>query len=240
MTSTRPLPLLAIIFVTGALSAACTAPAGATPPERIFSVSGHGEARGAPDIAMVSAGVRTEGPTAKEALQRNTAEMTGVFKAMKALGIADKDMQTSNFSVQPVYKQYPPSQPGPQLIVGYQVFNQVTATVRELPRLGEALDAFVTAGANELYGVQFTIDKPDALQDQAREDAVKDAMRKADLMAKAAGVKLGRLMTMSESGGGRPRPAAMAEMRMAKAAPVPIAAGEQVLEADVSLTYEIQ
>lgn len=232
----RPLPALGALVLGVALSA-CN-PVGA-PPQRTFSVSGHGEARGAPDIAMVSTGVRTQAATAKEALKANSAAMEQVFKAMKSLGIADKDMQTSNFSVQPIYEPYREGQVNPQRIVGYQVFNQVTATVRDLSRLGEALDTFVSAGSNELQGISFSIDKPEPMQDAARTDAIQDALHKADIMTKAAGVKLGRLVTMSESGG--VRPVAAAPMAMARAEKsVPVAPGEQVLDADVNLTFEIQ
>jgi len=231
------LRLVPALLVLGAALSACN-PVG-SPPQRTFSVSGHGEARAAPDIAMVSTGVRTQGATAKEALQRNTAAMSEVFKAIKALGIADKDVQTSNFSVQPIYEPYREGQVNPQRIVGYQVFNQVTATVRDLARLGEALDTFVSAGSNELQGISFSIDKADPLRDEARTAAIKDALHKAEIMTKAAGVKLGRLVTMSESGGGRPMPAAPMAMARAEKS-VPIAAGEQVLDADVQLTYEIE
>jgi hypothetical protein len=238
MPNLRPLLMLIALLMSTTLVACSQADANAA-PERTFTVSGHGEARAAPDIAMVSAGVRTQAATAKAALQANTAAMSGVFKSMKALGIADRDMQTSNFSVSPVYEPYRDGQTGPQKVIGYQVFNQVTVTIRELARLGEALDTFVSAGSNELAGVSFSIDKPDPLQDEARVAAIKDAMHKADLMTRAAGVKLGRLMTMSESGGVRPMPAAPMAMRAEKAS-VPIAAGEQQLDADVTLTYEIQ
>jgi uncharacterized protein YggE len=240
MSMRRALPILAALLLAAAAATACTWQAGASSgTQRTFSVSGHGEARSAPDIAMVSTGVRTQGATAKEALQRNTAAMTGVFKAMKEMGIADKDMQTSNFSVQPIYEPYREGQPNQQRIVAYQVFNQVTVTVRDLARLGEALDTFVSAGSNELQGVNFSIDKPEPLQDEAREAAIREALHKAELMAKAAGVKLGRLVTMAESGGGRPMPAMAMSMRAEKA-DVPIAAGEQLLAADVSLTFEIK
>lgn len=239
MNKTRSLRLLTAAFLVTTALAAVPASADALP--RTFTVSGHGEERGAPDIAMVTTGVRTQASTAKAALAANTNAMNSVFKAMKALGIADKDMQTSNFSVQPIYKQYPQGQVGPQVVVAYQVSNDVTVTVRQLARLGEALDAFVSAGSNEVEGVSFSIDKPDALVDSARVDAVKDAIHKANLMAQAAGVKLGKLITMSESGEVRPMPAQPRMMSVrAEKASVPIAAGEQQLDADVSLTYEIQ
>jgi hypothetical protein len=150
-------------------------------------------------------------------------------------------MQTSNFSVQPLYEQNPAGVPQtePAKIIGYQVFNQVTVIVRDLGKLGTALDAFVTSGVNEMYGVNFGIANPDPLTDEARDDAVKDAARKAALMAKSAGVKLGRIMSISESSSAPPQPMYRARAAMAAEA-VPVAAGEQVLSADATLVYEIE
>ena len=232
----------AVVLIVGA---ACSAPAAnstsSNAPQRLLTVNGHGEARHAPDMATISAGVRTQAATAQDALRENTTAMNKVFATMKPLGVGDKDMQTSNFSVQPVYQQNPPDQPQtePNKIIGYQVFNQVTVIVRDVSKLGTALDAFVTAGANEMYGVSFGIANTDQLSDEARDAAIKDAARKADLMAKSAGVKLGRLMSISESSSAPPVP--MYQARFAKAeASVPTAAGEQVLGADATLVYEIE
>lgn len=234
--------LVAVFLVAGA---ACSAPAEDSPssnaPQRLLTVNGHGEARHAPDMATISAGVRTQATTAQEALRANTAAMNKVFATMKPLGIEEKDMQTSNFSVQPVYQQNPAGVPQtePNKIVGYQVFNQVTVVVRDISKLGTALDAFITAGANEMYGVSFAIADTDQLTDDARDAAIKDATRKAGLMAKSAGVKLGRLVSISESSNAPPVP--MYQARFAKAeASVPTAAGEQVLNADATLVYEIE
>ncbi|MFZ1992421.1 MAG: SIMPL domain-containing protein [Alphaproteobacteria bacterium] len=236
--------LLAAALVI-AVSAACSAPAenntSDDAPQRLLTVNGHGEARHAPDMATISAGVRTHAATAQDALRANTGAMNKVFATMKPLGIADADMQTSNFSVQPVYQQTPPGMPQtePNKIIGYQVFNQVTVIVRDISKLGTALDAFITAGANEMYGVSFGIANTDQLTDAARDAAIKDAARKADLMAKSAGVKLGRLMSISESSSAPPVPMYRAQFAKAEAS-VPTAAGEQVLSADASLVYEIE
>ena len=236
--------MLAATIVIATCSA-CSAPSANSAPsntaQRVLTVNGHGEVRHAPDMATISAGVRTQGATAQDALRENSAAMNKVFETMKPLGIADVDMQTSNFSVQPVYQQSPPGVPQtePAKIIGYQVFNQVTVIVRDTAKLGTVLDAFVTAGANEMYGVSFGIANTDQLTDEARDAAIKDATRKAGLMAKAAGVKLGRLTSISESSSAPPVP--MYQARFAKAeASVPTAAGEQVLSADATLVYEIE
>ena len=237
------LALSAAFLVLGLMSVACSAEAQecSGKPQRTFTVSGEGEARAVPDLARISAGVRTRGADAKKALAANTAAMKEVFDAMRKVGIADKDMQTSHFSVRPLYARRPPNQPQaePARIIGYQVSNQVTVVVRDLSRLGTALDAFVAAGANDLGGISFGIDNPGPLLDEARKAAIADARRKAELMAKAAGVKLGKLITMTESGGGGPVPR-LAYARAVEAAPVPTAAGEQTVSAHVSLTFEIE
>ncbi len=235
--------LIAALFI--AALPACSAPAAdktSSAPERLMTVSGHGEARHAPDMSTLTAGVQTQGTTAKEALQANTQDMNKVFAALKSLGIADTDMQTSDFSVQPIYEPGLPGQPrsGPPKIVGYQVSNQVTVTLRDLPKLGPALDALVSAGANQMYGVRFGIADTDALMDKARDAAIKEAARKAQLMAKSAGVKLGRIISISESASGAPVPMYAVRAKAMAAEAVPTAAGEQVISDDATLVYEIE
>lgn len=236
--------LLAALFTFGLMATACSSQAEDTgdAPQRTITVTGQGEARAAPDLARLSAGVRTQAAEAKQALAANTQAMNKVFAAMRRAGIADKDMQTSNVSVRPIYASHPPGQPQtePAKIIGYQVSNQVSVVVRDLSKLGTDLDAFVGAGANQLYGVSFDIANPEPLQDRAREAAVKDAIRKAELMTKAAGVKLGKLLTMSESSSSGPVPKMALARAAMEAAPVPTAAGEQSVEARVNLTFAIE
>lgn len=233
------LALSAAFLALGLMSVACNAEAQecAGAAQRTFTVSGEGEASAVPDLARIRAGVRTQAADAKNALAANTAAMNKVFDAMRKVGIADKDMRTSEVSVRPLYAHQPQTEPAK--IIGYQVSNQVTVAVRDLSKLGTALDAFVAAGANELGGISFSIDKPGSLLDEARKAAIADARRKAELMAKAAGVKLGKLITMTESGGSGPVPR-LAYARAVEAAPVPTAAGEQTESAHVSLTFEIE
>jgi hypothetical protein len=211
------------------------------PPPRLVSVSGLGEVKTRPDMAVVSTGVVSEAATAKEALARNNAAMSAVMAALKGAGIAEDDLQTSNFSVSPKYPPYQPNQTTAPRIVGYTVSNQVTARIKDLKKLGTILDTLVQAGSNQVSGISFDVDEPKALMDEARKKAVADARAKAELYAAAAGVTLGRVMQISESGGVMP-PQPL--FRMAMAAPaaeaVPIAPGQQTLSASVSITYEIQ
>jgi uncharacterized protein YggE len=216
--------------------AAGLAPAGAQ-TARTLTMTGQGEVRAAPDSVMLSAGVTSQGATAAAALAANTSRMQGVFAALKKLGVADKDMQTSNFSVSPMMSDGANNQP--PRVTGYQVNNQVRVQLEDVNKLGAALDALVTAGANQMNGVDFTIKNPAPLLTEARGDAVADAKAKAETYARAAGVSLGPILSISESENSGPRPmfAMMAMDRAPKA--VPVAAGEQSVTAQVSIVWEI-
>ena len=207
---------------------------------RVISLTGHGEVRSAPDMAFVTTGVVTQGATAAEALAANTAAMTNLFAALKTGGIAEKDIQTSNFMVQPRY-HYPENKP--MELVGYEVSNTVTVNVRKLDSLGALLDKFVQAGSNQINGIGFTVSEPDAAQDEARKLAAADAARKAKVYAEALGVTLGPVLSVSEGVTFQPpMPMVRGKAMMADAAsaPVPVAAGEQTLSVDVSITWEIR
>ena len=208
---------------------------------RTITVSGAGEARAIPDQAQLSAGVTTTAKTAAAALAENARKMTGVFDALKRLGVADKHIQTSNFSIQPQYPPYNPNATGLQLIVGYTVSNQVDVTLDDVKTLGPSLDALVAAGANQINSVAFSIRDQDSLLAAARAAAIGDAIKRAETYAKAAGVALGPVVSIdersSESAPAQPRMALMA----AKAAPpTPTAAGEQGVTANVSMVFEIR
>lgn len=212
------------------------------PMPRLVTVSGQGEASAVPDEAEITAGVVTQGATAADALAANSRAMNAVFNTLRKAGIPEKSIQTSNFNVSPQYTPYKRDSTEPPRIVGYQVSNTVTVKVNDLKKLGPDLDALVSSGANQVNGVSFSIHDPKALAEQARAEAVKDAMAHAQTYAKAAGVELGRVMAISEGGGEAPRPVFMA-MRAAPdaaAPPPPMAAGEQTIVADVSMTFEIR
>jgi hypothetical protein len=221
--------LLAALILAAGLSSAL----GQTAP-RTLTMNGEGEVRAAPDSVTVSAGVTSQAPTAAAALSANTARMQSVFAALKKLGVADKDMQTSNFSVsQQMGDGQPPH------VTGYQVNNQVRARLDDVGKLGAALDALVAAGANQLNGIDFTIKDSASLLTEARGQAVADARAKAETYAKAAGVSLGPILSISENENAGPRPL-FAPMTMARAAKaVPVAAGEESVTAQVSIVWEI-
>lgn len=213
-------------------------PASTIQPETTISLTGRGTVDHAPDIATISLGVQVEGETASTAMAQQAKLMTGVFAAVKASGVADRDMQTSNLQLNPVY-DYPNNQ-RPKLR-GYNASNQVLIKVRNLDNLGKTLDAVVKAGGNTINGVSFGIDKPESFQDEARVEAIKDAAAKAELYAKAVGYKVKRIVTVSENEYYAPQPQPMMMARMANdaAESTPIAAGEVSLTATVSVTFEL-
>jgi uncharacterized protein len=217
-----------------------SAPDGA--PPRLIAVSGLGEVKTRPDMATISTGVVTEGATAKDALAKNNSAMAAVIAALKNAGVAEDDIQTSDFSVSPKYPPYQPNQTTAPRIVGYTVSNQVTAKVKDLAKLGGILDTLVQSGSNQVGGITFGVDEPKPQLDEARKKAVADARAKAELYAEAAGVSLGKVIQISESSMVMP-PVPMyraREMAAAQDASVPIAAGSQMVSANVSITYEIQ
>lgn len=226
--------------LAGLLAAVSPALADGGNMPRIISLSGHGEVRSTPDIAFVTSGVTTQGATAAEALAANTKAMTELFAALKTAGIDDKDVQTSNFSVQPRY-DYSNGQ-APKL-VGYDVSNNVSITLKKVDRLGALLDKLVQSGSNQITGISFDVSKPQEAMDEARKLATEDATRKATLYAKAMGVELGKVMQVSEGNAMTPPPVPFvrgAAMMKADAAPVPVAAGEQTLAVDVNIIWEIK
>lgn len=218
------------------------------PETKTISVSGRGKIAAAPDVAEINIGVVTQGETAREALSANSEKMAELHKTLKEHGIAAKDVQTTNINVSPRYSQPQPQRPGQPpreftpRIVGYDVTNTVSVTAREISKLGEVLDAVVTAGANQMHGISFRIDAPDALLDDARKKAMGDAKKKADLLAGEAGVVVGSPISIVDEGGFQPPPPRpmMARMMMPKSDSVPIAAGEQELSVTVHVIYELK
>jgi hypothetical protein len=207
---------------------------------RTIVVNGEGDVTGKPDQARLSAGVVTQAPSAAAALTANSTAMNRVFAALKALGIPDNKIQTSNFSVQPQYPPFRPDAPEQRNIIGYQVSNQASVIVEDLSKLGAALDALVKSGANQLGGVAFSIANPKPLAERARAAAVSDAMGKAKTLAMAAGVTLGPLLAIQEGSVYTPPPRFEARAALAAAPAPPVAIGEESVSVNVTMTYAIQ
>jgi len=232
--------LLAVVLLGSALAAVPAMAQGDGPTPRLLTVSGEGQAKARPDQATLSAGVVTDGKTAADALGANSRAMNAVFATLKRLGIPDKSIQTSGINVTPQYPDFNSKQP--HRVIGYQVSNSVTVTVDNLDNLGPAIDALVSSGANSLGDVSFSIRDPKPLMASAREDAVKDAMAKAETLSRAAGVSLGPIVSISEGSYAAP-PQPMRILAFTTAvdkAPTPVAAGENSLSATVSVTWEIR
>jgi len=228
------------LFTVGlALALTLAAPALAADPRttdiRTLAMTGHGEIRAVPDMAQLSAGVTSNAATAAQALAANTARMKTVLAALGKLGIPEKNIQTVNFSVSP---QYANSNNEPPRLTGYQVNNEVSVRLDDIGKLGTMLDALVTAGANQMNGINFSIQNTVPMLEKARGQAIADARARAETYAKAAGVSLGPILSISESNTETPRP--MYRMvAMAADRGVPVAAGEQSVTADVSVVWEI-
>ena len=203
-----------------------------------LSISADARVERAPDVADISAGVVTQGATASEAMRANAARMSAVIDALKRAGVADRDIQTASLSLQPQYK-YQDNLP-PQLL-GYQASNSVSLQMRRLGDMGRIVDALVAAGSNQINGPTFRVDKPDAALDEARASAVGKARARAELYARAAGLHVKRILSISEGGGSAPPyPVPMYAMRaqaMDKATPV--SPGEVELASTVSVVFEL-
>jgi uncharacterized protein len=196
-----------------------------------ITVNGTGSVTAVPDEAEFTLGVQTEGATAREALAANSAQMRRVLAALRSAGIAKRDIQTQDVSVSPDYSDE-------RTISGYTTRNAVRVKIRDLDRAGAVLDAAANAGANEVYGPTLSRSNHDELQGKALRDAVADARRKAEALAKAAGVQLGEVTAISEGfAGGGPEPyyerAALAK------ADVAIEPGTQDIQATVTVTFAI-
>jgi uncharacterized protein YggE len=210
----------------------------------LLTVNAEGSTSRKPDLAVFSAGVASSGKTAGEALSANSADMSRVIQALKRSGIADRDIQTSNLSLNPVYADTsrqpadPLAQQAPR-IIGYQASNTVTVKQRNLGAFGKVIDTLVSTGANQVSGPSFQVDQPDPALDEARVDAVKKARERANLYARAIGMKVLRIVSIGESGGYSP-PRPMYRMAMADSAGAPpVAAGEVSLEMNVTVQFEL-
>src|SRR5262245_64618288 len=212
---------------------ACAVLGQAHAAEKLVTVTGEATVAVAPDTAMIRIGVTSQDKTAREAREINAKQMTAVLSAIKDAGIAERDIQTSRLSLQP---QYDPNKAGTARLTGFQATNQVTVRIREIDTLSAVLDRAIAAGANEMSGIEFVVSEQSKLLDQARDDAIADARRKAELYARAAVAKLGHVVSISEEGPTPPQPRPMQAMR---AGAVPVAPGEQTLRAIVSVSYEL-
>lgn len=223
-----------------------------------ISVSGHGEAEGKPDLARVTLGIETREKVATEATEKANQQMAAILTAIKQKGVPDEDVRTQNFSVNFEPEPYPPgphpaevearpapaekpgstevATPGPRGF--YRVSNTVVVTVRKLDELGALLGAATAAGANNVWGVQFDIEDPSKLEAEARSEAMAEARGRAEQLARLAGVKLGSVVSVGDSGGGPIR--ADGYGFSMKAANVPVESGQLTISQDVQVVFAIE
>ncbi len=200
------------------------------------TASGLGTVTAAPDLAEITTGVVTQAPTAAQALAANRQAMERLLQALGSLGIAARDIQTTNIGVSP--QRWPGKDGQPPEITAYEVSNQVRVKVRDLARLGRVLDAPVGQGANLVHGIRFGLQEPAPRLDEARKLAMADARRKAELYAAAAGLKVGRVVAVHEAGAATPRPEMAPRVMMSAA--VPVAPGEHEIQASLTVTFTLE
>ena len=232
--------LLGLAVLTGCVAPAAPAQPASSQPSHTISVTGNGLAYGAPDIAVAQIGVQSRNPDPAAALDDANAKMTAILAALKELGVADKDIQTSDFSV--YAQQDIDSQSGqPKGTITYIVDNTVSITMRDLTKVGQVLGKVVAAGANNIYGVSYTVSDQSKLEAEARDKAMADAKARAEQLAKAAGVTLDQPMTISEYSNG-PQLGMRADLAKSAAggSSVPVSSGQIQVSLQINITYLIK
>jgi uncharacterized protein YggE len=197
-----------------------------------------GDVHRVPDIARISAGVVTQAPTATAAIAQNARQMASVRAALKAAGIADRDIQTSSINLNPDYRYEEGRNP---VLTGYRASNEVSVRFRDVANTGRILDALVAQGANQINGPSFSLDKPEEALDEARVEALATARQRAELYARQLGKRVGRILSVSESGGVVPYPMPMMMRAQAgDAAGSKIDPGEQAVTVSLAVSFELE
>ncbi len=235
----RSLAVVAAVALAMLATAACAQQAAAPASDgTLLSISAQAEAHRVPDVATVSAGVVTQAPDANAAMRANAAQMDKVMAAIRAAGIAERDIQTAGINVNP---QYHYAENMPPKITGYQANNTVSLKVRDIGKLGKVLDALVASGANQVNGPAFEVDQPEAAYDEARRAALGKAQARAQMYAKELGLRVRRIVSIDEGGGFRP-PVPVPMMAMAraeKAYDTAVSPGETTLSANLAVVFEL-
>jgi hypothetical protein len=235
--------LIALALLAAPLSAPAAAQQAADINQTIsgtrLDLSVTGEATRVPDLAIVTAGVVTRSVNATTAIQDNADRMNRVIEALKHAGIADRDIQTSSINLNAEYR-YPDNQP-PQL-TGYTATNQLTVKFHDIRSSGKILDALVAQGVNQISGPNLTVEHPEQALDEARANAVAEGRARAELYARSLGMQVVRVVSISESGGYAPPPPAppVPMMARAEAAYTKIVPGEQQLQVNLSMVFELR
>jgi uncharacterized protein YggE len=233
----RPILALSLALAVFAAHAQQAPPPMIAADSTLLQVSAHAEAHRVPDVATISSGVVTQAADANAAMRDNAVQMDKVMKAIRAAGIAERDIQTSGINVNPQYR-YAENQP--PTITGYQANNTVSLKVRDIAKLGHVLDALVASGANQINGPSFEVDQPDAAYDEARRAALEKAQARAQMYAKTLGLRVRRIVSIGEGGNFRPPvPVPMAMARAEKSVDTSVSPGETTLGADLDVVFEL-
>jgi uncharacterized protein YggE len=229
--------LAAVVMLTASPLGAAAQQADTIPT---LQASGQGQVMVVPDLAIVSIGVTTRAANAGDALAANSTDLNKAIDAIKGAGVAEKDIGTIGFAVTPIYQTTPrPPTDQPPPIIGYSVTNEVRTTIRNIASSGAILDQVVKAGANRVSGIQFDISDAKASEDAATRAAIAEARHRGALMAEAAGVSLGRMLSVSVSiGNNGPQPV-FARAASDFAAQAPVLPGQRAVTANASITWEI-
>lgn len=227
---------IAAIAVLAAFHASAQTVAPNTGDGVLLSVTSQGQASQTPDIATLSAGVVTRAGDANTALRENNTQMTRLMTALRAAGVAERDVQTSGFSIHPQYRHSNDDAP---VITGYQVGNNVTVKLRDTGRIGDVIGALVENGANNVHGPSFGIEAPEALYDEARKKALLQAQERAALYASSLGLNVRRTVSISEGGGFQQPMADMYVMRTQSASAPPISEGESSVSVSIDVVFEL-
>lgn len=207
-----------------------------------ITISGEGKVTAIPDIAQISLGLKTESKKVEDAQRENTDKMNNIISTLGKLGVAKEDIKTSNYNISPRYDYN--RETGKQTLRGYSVSQSVIVKIRDLETVGEVIESAASLGANQVGGLNFTIDEPEELRQEARIKALENATKKAKSLAKTAGVKIGKLVSFNESGATQPpifRAYATQEaVGIGASSPAPdIEPGSQDIIINVTVTYEV-
>ncbi|CAN7697156.1 SIMPL domain-containing protein [Mesorhizobium amorphae] len=235
-----PLTLMPLALAAAIAFPAMAGAADSQPAPRII-VSGEGQATAAPDLALLTLSVMREAKTARAALDANNDAMAAVIAAMKSAGIKDRDLQTAGIQINPRYN-YTNKPDGSQEaeLVAYQVTNTLSVRIRDIDQTGDILDKAVSLGVNQGGGIAFSNEDPSAAVTEARKKAVADAMDKAETLAEAAGVKIGRVLEITDQNIAPPPMPINAKAFDAAGAAVPVQAGENSYAVQVTVTFELK
>lgn len=235
----RALAIATMLALAGTDAAPLLAQEAGTVSGTRLEIVATGEVSRVPDLALVNAGVVTQAPNATEALGANARQMTAVRAALRRAGITERDIQTASVDLQPEWRHVENAQPQ---LVGYRARNMLRIRFRDLANAGRVIDALVASGANQIDGPTLTIDRPEEALNEARAAALKAARTRADLYARALGMRVSRILLVSEAGAvAGPRPmAARAEFAMAAADATNIVPGEQLVSATLTVSFELQ